>query len=153
MNDKKLKNNFTKALLQSYNNTNCERRLFHELAKNKPDLWLNPVRKLERSKRIPQTHEYLQELGKRYEQLVYAQLKQIPNTYYREQGGEVDKSYLTPSKLLDFGNRLLENDYDIILLEFVFLISFTPLLCLNKLTPLLIRIIIFACGKLSIFIL
>ena len=122
MKEKKLSNNFNKTLLQSYNATQCERRLFHELAKNKPALWLKPIRKLEKSKRIPQTHEYLQQLGKKYEQLVYSRLKKFPNARYRENDGEIESSYLTPSKLLELSKKLEENKKDLLLLESEFFI-------------------------------
>ena len=66
----KLKNNFNKTLLQSYVITRCERRLFLELSKNKPKLWLDPVRQTVKPERIPLTSELLQDLGKEYEQKV-----------------------------------------------------------------------------------
>lgn len=123
MSEKKLNNNFTKTLLQSYIITQCERRLFHELAKNKPNLWLKPYRKTKKSKRIPRTLEYLQKLGKDYEQLVYSQLKKLSNAYYREVDELVDRSYMTPSKMLELSKKLVKNNNDnLILLEFEFFI-------------------------------
>ncbi len=113
------KNNFNKLLLLSHIITRCDRRLFLDLSKNKPNLWLNPVRKPEKSKRIPIPSDMLKKLGKDYEQNVYSQLRKLKETIFKEVNGNVGKLRLSVS---EFANlyKLLEGDptRNIVLLEF-----------------------------------
>ena len=134
MMEKEGKNNFTKTLLQSYIITRCDRRLFLELSRKKPKLWLNPIRSTIKPKRKPLTSDLLQELGKDYEQQVYSRLKQIKNTKFQEIKGKVDKLYLSSDEFLNFYRFLNENpDQDILLLEFQFRIP--PLFFQKLFTP------------------
>jgi len=127
----KIKNNFNKTLLQSYVITRCERRLFLELCKNKPKLWLDPVRQTIKPERIPLSSELLQELGKDYEQKVYARLKLLENTRFRDFEGKVDKLTLNTSEFENLFNFLKVNpSEDVILLEFEYK---TPTLFFEKL--------------------
>lgn len=115
------KKNFNKTLLQSYIITRCDRRLFLELSRKKPTLWLYPVRSTLTPKRRPLTSKLLQKLGKDYEQQVYSRLKQVRNIKFREADGLVDKLYLKSEEFLKFHTFLKMNpDEDIILLEFQF---------------------------------
>lgn len=127
----KRKNNFNKTLLQSYVITRCERRLFLELSKNKPKLWRDPVRSTIKPERIPLTSELLQELGKEYEQKVYARLKLLKNATFRELEGKVDKLTLNASEFEDLFDFLEVNpSEDAVLLEFEYK---TPTLFFKKL--------------------
>ncbi len=113
------KNNFTKTLLQTNIITKCERRLFHELSKNKPHFWLNPIRQPKPSKRIPIANDLLKELGKDYEQKVYNQIKHLKNAIYNEQGGKIKKLSINSVEFLDIFNSLLKHpNEDFILLEY-----------------------------------
>ncbi|MBY9019552.1 MAG: hypothetical protein KGD67_00745 [Candidatus Lokiarchaeota archaeon] len=89
--------NFTKILLQSYVITNCERRLFLELGRNKPQLWFDPMRKVpdKPPERLMFQRKYLTEKGKEYEQMVYKHLKKLDNVHFRESDkGNVSESTL-----------------------------------------------------------
>ena len=113
------KNNFNKLLLLSHIITRCDRRLFLDLSRNKPNLWLNPVRKPEKSKRIPIPSDMLKKLGKDYEQKVYSQLKELKETIFQEVKDSVDKLRLSVNELTNL-YKSLEKDptKNIMLLEF-----------------------------------
>ncbi len=120
---KQRKNNFNKTLLLSSVITKCDRRLFLELGKKKPELWLDPVRKTIDPKRKPLTSELLKELGKVYEQEAYSRLKKLPNVKYREINGKVDKLKLGSSEFSQLFKYLTEHaGEDIFLLEFEYTI-------------------------------
>jgi len=113
---------FNKTLLQSYILTNCRRRLFLELGREKPELWFNPVRPIPSTppERLIFQTKYLKEKGKEYEQIVYSYLKKLQHTYYRENNGEIQDTYLTPTHLLEFNEKFKDNDFIslILLLEY-----------------------------------
>jgi DNA polymerase III delta prime subunit len=126
----KLGNNFNKTLLQSYIITRCERRLFLELSKNKPKFWLDPVRQTIKPERIPLSSELLQELGKKYEQKVYARLKLLKNAKFRNLEGKINNLTLNTSEFVDIFNFLKVNpSEDLILLELEYM---TPILFMKK---------------------
>ena len=62
---------FDKQVLTRYIQNECERQLFLDLSRSKPDLWRKPNRKLENPKRIRRSSDYLIKLGSEYEQKVY----------------------------------------------------------------------------------
>jgi len=104
--------NFTKTLLQSYIITNCDRRLFFELGRNKPQLWFDPVRTNPRKppERLMFQRKYLVEKGKEYEQELYSYLKKLDNAQFRDDtNGNVMNSNLDM--------RFLNNCYDILMKE------------------------------------
>ena len=131
---KQHKNNFNKTLLLSSVITKCDRRLFLELAKKKPELWLDPVRETIDPKRKPLTSELLKELGKVYEQQAYSRLKTLPNVKYREDvDGKIDKLKLDTSEFSQLFKYLTEHaGEDIFLLEFEYSI---PKLFFKKFFP------------------
>ena len=86
--------NFTKTLLQSYIITNCERRLFFELGRNKPGLWFDPVRPIPMKppERLIFQRKYLIDKGIEYEQEVYSYLKKLDNARFKKDSkGNVDR--------------------------------------------------------------
>ena len=86
--------NFTKTLLQSYIITNCERRLFFELGRNKPALWFDPVRPIPMKppERLIFQRKYLIDKGIEYEQEVYSYLKKLDNARFKKDSkGNVDR--------------------------------------------------------------
>ena len=116
---KKREKNFNKTLLQSYIISRCERRLFLGLCKNKPDLWVKPLRDTIKPKRIPTTSDLLKELGKDYELNVYSRLRHVKNVEYREKESKIDNLKLTPIEFEKFFKFLQDNPReDILLLEF-----------------------------------
>ena len=132
--EKQRKNNFNKTLLQSYTISRCERRLFLELSKKKPEFWLKPLRKTIAPKRFPITSDLLKELGKDYEQRVYSRLRLVKNVKFREKDSKIDKLKLTSVEFEKFFKFLKENSgEDIILLEFEYKI---PSFFFHNLFPL-----------------
>ncbi|TFF87701.1 MAG: hypothetical protein EU549_04245, partial [Promethearchaeota archaeon] len=115
---------FNKTLLQSYILTNCKRRLFLELGREKPDLWFNPVRTIPSKppERLIFQTTYLKEKGKEYEQIVYSYLKRLKNIYYHEINGEIGDTYINSQYLLDLSSKFKENNDNglILLLEHEF---------------------------------
>ena len=103
-------NNFTKTLLQSYIITNCDRRLFFELGKNKPHLWFNPVRTIPLIPPERQVFQikFLTDKGKEYEQIVYSHLKRLPEVKFKE--SKENGKQIVISSILDAQN--LESSYD-----------------------------------------
>jgi len=99
---------FNKTLLQSYILTNCKRRLFLELGRDKPNLWFNPVRPIPSTppERLIFQTKFLKEKGKEYEKLIYSYIKNLKNSIYNEHNGIIQDSYLTPKILTDINKRL-----------------------------------------------
>ncbi|MFX0074118.1 MAG: AAA domain-containing protein [Candidatus Hermodarchaeota archaeon] len=117
------KSNFTKTLLQSYIITNCKRRLFLELGRNKPELWFDPLRAVPSKppeRRFPPEREYLVEKGKEYEQLLYLYLKKLDNAIFEQDNQEqVIPSTLSEEQLLKFYDlSFKEKIHTLMLLEF-----------------------------------
>jgi len=119
-------NNFTKTLLQSYIITNCDRRLFFELGRNKPKLWFDPVRPIPMKppERLMFQRKYLIEKGKEYEQELYSYLKKLENTQFKEDiNGNVINSTLDISYLNTYYDILMkEPKKTLMLLEYQFTI-------------------------------
>lgn len=116
-----LKNNFNKALLQSYILTNCKRRLFLELGKNKSNLWFDPTREIKKSKRFPLESDFLMIKGKEYEELVYSYLSNLNDAYFLKSGDKIERLSLDEKKLIQF-HAILRKDPDktLMLLEHEF---------------------------------
>ncbi|GAG84118.1 unnamed protein product, partial [marine sediment metagenome] len=78
------KNYFSKQVLTRFIQTECERQLFLDLARPKPALWLNPNREIEKPKRIHRGNQNLEELGRKYEQMVYSQLISFKDIVFKK---------------------------------------------------------------------
>lgn len=112
---------FNKTVLQSYILTNCKRRLFLEIGKNKPSLWFDPVRKipLNPPERFMIQNKYLKEKGKEYEQMVYKALKRLSNMNFKiDKNGDVTRSNLNEQVLNDFHAKIIKNKSTQVLLEY-----------------------------------
>ena len=119
-----LKKNFHKTLLQSYNITNCKRRLFLELGKNKPHLWFDPVRSVPSTppERLMFQQKYLKDKGKEYENKVYSHLMRLSNSHFKPNVSRgVSVSLLTKEALETFHELYLRNPKNtLMLLEYQF---------------------------------
>ncbi len=118
------KKNFHKTLLQSYIRTNCKRRLFLELGKNKPHLWFDPVRSVPSTppERLMFQQKYLKNKGKEYENKVYSYLMQLTNSHFKPNvSGGVSASHLTKEALETFHDLYFKNPNNtLMLLEYQF---------------------------------
>lgn len=118
--------NFTKTLLQSYIITNCKRRLFFELGRNKPKLWFDPVRPIpiKPPKRLIFQRKYLIDKGIEYEKEVYTYLKKLDNARFKKDTkGNVANSNLDEAVLNKYYNFLTkEPKKTLLLLEYQYTI-------------------------------
>jgi len=78
------KNYFSKQALTRFIQTECERQLFLDLASPKPALWLKPNQKIEKPKRLHKGNQNLEELGRKYEQVVYSQLISFKDVIFKK---------------------------------------------------------------------
>lgn len=114
---KNLKRKFDKQVLSRYIETECKRQLFLDLGQSFPHFWFNPMRKLEKSKRIHRKN--LEILGHQYEQKVYLLINHIFNEvrYKLDIQSKVSHSNLNASYFLDLYKFLIGSKEDIFLLE------------------------------------
>ena len=78
------KNYFSKRVLTRFIQMECERQLFLDLARPKPGLWLRPNREIEKPTRLHKGDKNLEELGRKYEQMVYSQLISFKDVIFKK---------------------------------------------------------------------
>jgi hypothetical protein len=119
--DKSEKKKFNKQILTRFVQTECERQLFLDLAQEKPDLWISPNRPIEKPKIRRHGSNYLELMGQKYEQLVYARLVSLKQVKYKK--GEktiVANSDLSSNAFIEFYKALeqQQKSNQLLLLEY-----------------------------------
>ena len=112
------KNYFSKRVLTRFIQMECERQLFLDLARPKPGLWLRPNREIEKPTRLHKGDKNLEELGRKYEQMVYSQLISFKDVIFKKDNNN-EVTSLELELTLDNIHKILSSktlDY-IILLE------------------------------------
>ncbi|MHA1239495.1 MAG: AAA domain-containing protein [Promethearchaeota archaeon] len=114
------KKKFNKQILTRFVQTECERQLFLDLSKQKPDLWRAPNRPIEK----PLVRRYgsnnLERMGHDYEQLVFARLVSLKQVKYKKgANSKVVTSSLSPDVFNEVYNFLEKQSNQLIsLLEY-----------------------------------
>jgi hypothetical protein len=109
-----------KSVFSNFAEFNCERQLFLRLGKD-DDAWINPFRKLKPLDRRRIGNKVARDLGNQFEQKIYNNLKELPNTIYSQSPtGLVSKKIGTKQILINYANTLSPSQSSLILLEHEF---------------------------------